>query len=133
MRYPPMQLLRMAVFASLILFVITLALSLSAHSKYDEVATEYKTVQLQAQEYGQIKKRWSIEDAKGDFEYFKNHPKVTKQEKRGDKYLFEFDNLNGSEFDHLSNKILNSMVMIKKLTLRRESGFKGSIIVEFEG
>jgi hypothetical protein len=58
---------------------------------------------------------------------------LTKQEKHGNKYHFEFNNLNISEFDHLSNKIFNSMLMIKKLTLRRESGSKGSIVMEVEG
>lgn len=133
MRYPPLQSLRMAVLVSFVLLVITLLVSLSAHSHYEEVAAEYKTLQLQAQEYEQIKNRWSIESSQGDFDYLKSHPKLTKQEKHGEKYLFEFNNLSASEFDHLSNKIFNSMLMIKKLTLRQESGSKGSIVVEVEG
>jgi hypothetical protein len=123
----------MAVLASLILFLIALLVALSAHSNYDDAIAEYKTVQMQAQAYEEIKKRWSIEGSKGDFEYLKTHPKITKHEKKRGKYLFEFENLSASEFDHLSNKILNSMLMITKLTLRKESGSKGAIIVEFEG
>lgn len=133
MKYPPLQSLRMAVLVSFILCVIALLVSLSAHSQYGEVSAEYKRVQMQAQEYEQIKNRWSIESSQSDFEYLKSHPKLIKQEKHGKKYLFEFNNLSGSEFDYLSNKIFNSMLMIKKLTLRQESGSKGSIIVEVEG
>ena len=66
------------------------------------------------------------------YEYLKVHPNLIKEEKRGKNITMQFDHLSSLEFNRLSNKILNSMLMIKKLTLKRQGNSQGSIFVEFE-
>lgn len=132
MRQIPLKPLSLAVLITFILFVIAIIVTLQLYFSYRDVVTEYKAVQAHTKEYDILKKRWSIDGSKNDIEYFKSHPNVTKQEKQRGKYRFEFENLSSSEFDRLSNSILNSMLMIKKLTLRKEGESKGVIHVEFE-
>ncbi|MDO9209067.1 MAG: hypothetical protein Q7T91_12535, partial [Sulfuricurvum sp.] len=79
-----------------------------------------------------VKTRWSHEASQNDLTYLKNHPSLTKEEKRGGSVYLEFNNLSSSEFNALSNKLLNSMLVIKKLTLQRNNASKGIITVEFE-
>lgn len=86
----------------------------------------------QTQTIDRYKKRWSTEESKNDIEYLKQHQSLVKHEKRGGNLYFEFDNLSSNEVDTLSNKILNSMLVIKKMTLKRSGESKGSIIVEIE-
>jgi hypothetical protein len=78
------------------------------------------------------KQRWSLEESKKDIEFFKQHQNLVKHEKRGGNLYFEFENLSSDEFNLLSNKILNSMLVIKKITFKRNGESKGSIIVEIE-
>lgn len=122
-----------AILATFAAGMIAAIAAMQAHSRYDEAVSESKALQTQAAEYVRIKQRWSLEASASDFEYLKNHARLSKQEKRGGRYRFEFDNLTALQFDHLANRILNSMMMIKKLTLRKNSDATGTIVVEVEG
>jgi hypothetical protein len=92
----------------------------------------HATLIHQAQAIDRYKKRWSAQESKNDIEYLKNHSNLVKHEKRGSNLYFEFDNLSLNEFNNVSNKILNSMLVIKKLTLKRNGESKGTIVVEIE-
>ncbi|HEX5709757.1 MAG TPA: hypothetical protein VFX68_00310, partial [Sulfuricurvum sp.] len=79
-----------------------------------------------------IKTRWSRETSQSDFSYLTAHPNLVKNEKQGGSITLEFNHLSSSEFNAIANKLLNSMLIIKKLSLQRSSDSKGIIIVEFE-
>ena len=114
-------------------FVVVTALgALWEHSAVKELLQEHATLAQQAKAIDLLKTRWSVQESQNDFEYLKNHPNLIKQEKRGSNVYFEYDNLSSLEFNRLSNKILNSMMVIKKLTLRRNDASKGVILVEIE-
>jgi hypothetical protein len=115
---------------ALIFFVAAAALLES--STVTELRSSHATLLHQTDAIDRFKKRWSTHDAKNDMEYLKNHPNLVKHEKRGGNHFFEFDNLSSDAFNTLSNKILNSMLVIKKLTLKQSRDSKGSIIVEIE-
>jgi len=113
-----------------------LLLSISAawyeHTKKEEVLEQQTLLETQINEYDSLKQRWSAEASQNVYAYLKSHPNLVKQQTRGGKSEMEFDHLSANDFDTLSNKILNSMLMIKKLTMQRASGAKGRIVVEFE-
>lgn len=100
--------------------------------KVQELAREQAILSQQAQETESLKKRWSVQNSQGDFDFLKNHFNLAKEEKRGKNTYFEYKNLSMREFDNLSNRILNSMLIIKKLTLQRDNMSKGTITVEVE-
>lgn len=102
------------------------------NSRYSGVMESYTQVQRQAQEYAQIKARHLIASSQDDFDYLEKHPKLVKKEKHGGTYRFEFDNLSASEFDRITNKILNSTLIVKKMSLNKNGSSKGSISVEIE-
>jgi len=97
----------------------------------NEVSLEnYTTLSKQVYEIETIKTRWSHETSQNDLAYLTAHPNLVKNEKQGGSITLEFNNLSSSEFNSIANKLLNSMLIIKKLTLKRGSSSKGIIIVE---
>lgn len=117
---------------TLTLIVVVAIGALLENSAVSELRYNHATLIHQTQAIERYKKRWSAQESKNDIEYLKNHINLVKHEKRGGNLYFEFDHLSSNEFDTLSNKILNSMLVIKKLTLKRNGESKGSIIVEIE-
>lgn len=93
---------------------------------------ESEILAQQAEAIQLIKKRWSVQESQNDFDYLKNHPLLIKQEKRGGNIYLEYDNLSSREFNAITNKLLNSMLNIKKLSLKRNGMSKGTIAVEIE-
>ncbi|MFZ3052177.1 MAG: hypothetical protein WA099_02130 [Sulfuricurvum sp.] len=126
------KVLTVSLLITLALVVITALVAVWEHSAVEELRQEHATLTQQAKTIDLLKTRWSVQESKNDFEYLQNHPNLVKQEKRGGNVYFEYDNLSSLEFNRLSNKILNSMLVIKKLTLRRNSASKGVILVEIE-
>ncbi|MFA6188104.1 MAG: hypothetical protein WC680_02380 [Sulfuricurvum sp.] len=124
--------LKVTLLVSLSLMVITILWASKEHATVQALCLEHKTLSQQAKEIGRLKKRWSTQESQIDFDFLKNHLNLVKQEKRGRNVYFEYENLSMSEFDQLSNKILNSMLVVKKLTLRRNNASKGTILVEIE-
>lgn len=114
------------------LIIISIIFQNNFHSTYKENVKEFVILKQESKEFDSLKKHWSIKSAQNDFDELKSNPKLITQEKRGDKYYFEFGNLSSSEFDMITNKILNSTMIIKKLSLNKNDNSKGSIIVEFE-
>lgn len=114
------------------LVVIAAIAALREHAAMDESTAQYESLSKDAKEYGMLKTRWSIQESQSVFDYLRNHPNRVKEEKRGGNIYLEFNNLSADEFNRLSNKILNSMLVIKKLTLQRNEASKGVIIVELE-
>ena len=102
------------------------------HTAKTELIVEQSRLNAEANEYRELKKRWSLKESQAVYAYLKSHPNRAKHEKRGGSVTMEFDNLSAVEFNRISNKILNSMLVVKKLTMKRDSGAKGSITVEFE-
>lgn len=100
--------------------------------RVQELAREDAVLSQQAKETESLKKRWSVQNSQSDFNFLENHFNLVKQEKRGANTYFEYKNLSMREFDNLSNRILNSMLIIKKLTLQHDSTSKGAITVEIE-
>lgn len=98
-----------------------------------EVSLEnYTTLSKQVYEIETIKTRWSHQASQTDFAYLAAHPNLVKNEKQGGSITLEFSHLSSSEFNRITNKLLNSMLIIKKLTLQRSSASKGMITVELE-
>jgi ABC-type molybdate transport system ATPase subunit len=114
-----------------LVFVFSTA-ALLENTTVSELRSNHATLIHQTQAIDRTKKRWSVEESKNDIAYLKQHQNLVKHEKRGGNLYFEFDNLSSNEFNTLSNKILNSMLVIKKITLKRTGESKGSIIVEIE-
>lgn len=124
--------LMLTLFITFILVVMASLWTLSEHSAVQELTHEQETLLQQTKEIGRLKSRWSTQEAQSDVDFLKNHPNLVKQEKRGGDVYFDYENLSMNEFDRLSNRILNSMLVIKKLTLRRNGTSKGIITVEIE-
>lgn len=125
----PLQTALLVAFAAVIVAGIA---ALKEQDAKEDLIAERINLGIQAQEYDLLKKRWSLSESQELYRYLQKHPNVTKNEKRGGNITMQFDNLSALEFNRLSNKILNSTLVIKKLTLQRNSNAKGSIIVEFE-
>lgn len=132
MKYTPEKTLHLAVLTTFVLIVIAGIFTLSGSSKYEESVQEYNTLSKQAKEIETFKTRWSTKASQNDLAYLKNHPSLSKEEKRGGSVYLEFNNLSSNEFNTLSNKLLNSMLVIKKLTLQRSNDSKGVITMEVE-
>lgn len=126
------KVLTLSLFITLALVAVTALGALWEHSAVEELRQEHTALAQQAKAIDLLKTQWSVQESKNDFEYLQNHPNLVKQEKRGGNVYFEYDNLSSLEFNRLSNKIFNSMMVIKKLTLRRNSASKGVILVEIE-
>lgn len=126
------KVLTLSLLITLVLVVITALGALWEHSAVEELQQEHATLTQQVKTIDLLKTRWGVQESQNEFEYLKNHPNLVKQEKRGGNVYFEYDNLSSLEFNRLSNKILNSMLVIKKLTLRRNNASKGVILVEIE-
>lgn len=114
-----------------LIFVVAIA-ALLENSAVTKLRYENTTLIHQTHSIDRYKKRWSAQESKNDIDYLNNHINLVKHEKRGGNLYFEFDHLSKNEFNALSNKILNSMLVIKKLTLKRNGESKGSIVVEIE-
>ena len=132
MKVTPLKPLNLAVAVAFCLVLVASAVALNEHSSLKDLLNEKLALQSQAHEIDELKKRWSLEESQSVYTYLKAHPNLIKEEKRGGKITMQFDQLTSAEFNRLSNKILNSMLMIKKLTLKRQGSSKGTIIVEFE-
>lgn len=132
MKYTPEKTVPLAILTTFFLIIIAGILTVKGSSDYEESVQEYTALSGQAKEIESLKTRWSHEASQNDLTYLKNHPSLTKEEKRGGSVYLEFNNLSSSEFNALSNKLLNSMLVIKKLTLQRNNASKGIITVEFE-
>jgi hypothetical protein len=132
MKYTPEKIVPLAILTTFFLIILAGILTVKGSSAYEESVQEYTALSGQAKEIESIKTRWSHEASQNDLTYLKNHPSLTKEEKRGGSVYLEFNNLSSSEFNALSNKLLNSMLVIKKLTLQRNNASKGIITVEFE-
>ncbi len=102
------------------------------NSEVADLADEHANLSQQTKAINLLKGRWSLQESQSDVEYFKNRPNLIKQEKRGGNMYLEYDNLSASEFNLLSNRMLNAMLVIKKLTFRHDSSGRGVIIVEIE-
>ncbi|MFH0709111.1 MAG: hypothetical protein V2A75_02800 [Pseudomonadota bacterium] len=126
------KILTLSLMITLALVVVTALGALWQHSAAKELQQEHAMLTQQAKTIDILKTRWGAQESHNEFEYLKNHPNLIKQEKRGGNVYFEYDNLSSLEFNRISNKILNSMLVIKKLTLRRNSASKGIILVEIE-
>ncbi len=126
------KILTLSLLITLALVVVTALGALWEHSAAKELRQEHATLTQQTKTIDLLKTRWGVQESLNEFEYLKNHPNLVKQEKRGGNVYFEYDNLSLLEFNRISNKILNSMLVIKKLTLRRNSASKGIILVEIE-
>jgi len=132
MKYTPEKTLPIAILMTFLLILIVGIFTISGSSSYKESVDEFGTLSQQAKEIETLKTRWSHEASQNDLVYLKNHPSLNKEEKRGGSVYLEFNNLSSNEFDTLSNKLLNSMLVIKKLTLQRKDDAKGIITVEVE-
>jgi hypothetical protein len=132
MKYTPEKIVPLAILTTFFLIILAGILTVKGSSAYEESVQEYTALSGQAKEIESVKTRWSHEASQNDLTYLKNHPSLTKEEKRGGSVYLEFNNLSSSEFNALSNKLLNSMLVIKKLTLQRNNASKGIITVEFE-
>lgn len=132
MKYTPEKIVPLAILTIFFLIILAGILTVKGSSDYEESVQEYTALSGQAKEIESLKTRWSHEASQNDLTYLKNHPSLTKEEKRGGSVYLEFNNLSSSEFNALSNKLLNSMLVIKKLTLQRNNASKGIITVEFE-
>ncbi|MDD2828323.1 MAG: hypothetical protein PHW18_01975 [Sulfuricurvum sp.] len=119
-------------FVMVVLVIVSMAAALWEYTNVSELREQQDALRAEVKEIESLKTRWSTQTSQSDFEYFKNHPNLTKQEKRGGNIYLEYNNLSSSEFNLLSNKLLNSMLVIKKMTLRHNGSSKGSIIVEIE-
>jgi hypothetical protein len=113
------------------IFVVATGLLLE-DSTMTELRYNHAILIHQTEAIDRTKKRWSAEESNNDIEYLKHHQSLIKHEKRGRNLYFEFENLSSNEFNILSNKILNSILVIKKITLKRNGESKGSIVVEIE-
>ncbi|MFA5215811.1 hypothetical protein [Sulfuricurvum sp.] len=116
----------------MVALIVLAGIGAREHSLAQELNEEHTLLLQQVKSIDLLKRRWSIQESQRDFEYLKNHPNLIKQEKRGGNVYFEYDNLSSSEFNILTNKLLNSMLVIKKLTLQRNGASKGYITVEIE-
>lgn len=126
------NLLKPAVLTVFVLLIISIIFALWENSIAVESQEENKVLSKQLNEIVLLKTRWSTKESKNDLEYLKNHPNLVKQERRGSNTYFEYDALSSKDFNQLSNTILNSMLVIKKLTLRRNGSSKGTILLEIE-
>lgn len=127
--------LRKLKFLLAIMIVLTLITAIAAimqTSSVTQLRENYAVLTKQIGIIELVKTRWSAQESQNDFNYLKNHPSLFKQEKHGENIYFEFDNLSSSEFNALSNKILNSMLKIKKISLKKNGVSKGYISVEIE-
>ncbi|WP_329658377.1 hypothetical protein [Sulfuricurvum sp.] len=124
--------LMLAVMITLALVIMSAIVAIWENIAVSELRNEYVLLTQQSEEIKLLKSRWSVEESKTDFEYLKNHPLLSKQERRGTNIYLEYDNLSSREFDSLSNKLLNSMLNIKKISLKRNGVSKGTISVEIE-
>lgn len=122
----------LALLITLALTIIMAVVAIMENSAVKELRAEHAILAQQSKSIEQLKTRWSVQESQNDFEYLKNHPLLIKQEKRGGNIYLEYDNLSSREFNALNNKLLNSMLNIKKLTLKRNGMSKGTIIVEIE-
>lgn len=132
MKFTPLNPLNLAAAVIFCLVLITAAVAVNERSDLKDLLSEKIALQSQAYEYDELKKRWSLKESQNVYNTLKTHPNLIKEEKRGKNITMHFDQLSSLEFNRLSNTILNSMLMIKKLTLKRQSSSKGTIIVEFE-
>lgn len=124
--------LQLSILTLFTLLIISIIAYLWENSNLVELQQENVTLSKQVDEIALLKTRWSTKESSNDFEYLKSHPNLVKQEKRAGNVYFEFDNLSSNDFNQLSNTILNSMLVIKKLTLRRNTASKGTILLEIE-
>lgn len=124
--------LQLSILTIFTLLIISIIAYLWENSNLVELQQENVTLSKQVDEIALLKTRWSTKESSNDFEYLKSHPNLVKQEKRAGNIYFEFDNLSSNDFNQLSNTILNSMLVIKKLTLRRNTASKGTILLEIE-
>lgn len=122
----------LALLITLALVIISAIAAIAENFSVQELRGNYAMLTQQADAINLLKTRWSVQESQSDFEYLKNHPLLIKQEKRGNNIYFEYDNLSAKEFNALSNKLLNSMLNIKKLSLKRNGMSKGTITVEIE-
>lgn len=124
--------LQLSIITIFVLLLISMLAYLWENSNLVELQQENLTLSKQVDEIALLKARWSSKESSNDLEFLKSHPNLVKQEKRGGNVYFEFDNLASNDFNQLSNTILNSMLVIKKITLRRNTASKGTILLEIE-
>lgn len=132
MNYTPEKRLSLAVIITLSLILITGIFALSSSSSLEESQNDSTTLSLQAKEIENLKTRWSTTASQNELTYLKTLPSMSKEERRGGALYLEFTNLSSSDFNLIANKLLNSMLVIKKLTLQRNNDSKGFISVEVE-
>lgn len=118
--------------AAIVLVLTSALIERYADAKKGQVLAEYQHLKEQNDEYVSLKERWSLQSSQSSYEYFTSHPNLIKQEQRGGKIILEFDHLNEDDFNDLTNKILNSMLIIKKLSMQRSDTKEGKIVVEFQ-
>ncbi|MFA6145308.1 MAG: hypothetical protein WCW84_05740 [Sulfurimonas sp.] len=132
MNYTPEKRLSLAVIITLSLILIMGIFALSSLSSLEESQNDNTTLSLQAKEIENLKTRWSTTASQNELTYLKTLPSMSKEERRGGALYLEFTNLSSNDFNLIANKLLNSMLVIKKLTLQRNTDSKGFISVEVE-
>jgi len=132
MKYTPKNKLTLALMLTFAFIVIGGIFALSSSSSLEEAQNDGITLTLQAKEIESLKTRWASSSSQNELTTLKTLPSMTKEERRGGAVYLEFTNLSSSDFNHIANKLLNSMLVIKKLTLQRNSGSKGFISVEID-
>lgn len=130
MKITPEKTVPLSVVITSVLILLAGILVLRGISDNEVSLENYTTLSKQVHEIETIKTRWSHETSQNDLTYLTAHPNLVKNEKQGGSITLEFNNLSSSEFNSIANKLLNSMLIIKKLTLKRGSSSKGIIIVE---
>ncbi|MGD9717525.1 MAG: hypothetical protein AB7U26_10660 [Sulfuricurvum sp.] len=119
--------------AALLLVALSALLAWNGHTRYEEALDTYRTVEFQTSEYKALHEKLAYDPASERIVLLKAHPKLIRSEKTRSGVLFEFSPLSAAEFDTISNKILNSPFVIKKLLMKHDDNHRGTIIVEFEG
>ncbi|HEX5711106.1 MAG TPA: hypothetical protein VFX68_07140 [Sulfuricurvum sp.] len=132
MKITPEKIVPLSVVITSVLILLGGIFALRGVSENELSLENYTTLSKQVYEIETIKTRWSHEASQSDFAYLTAHPNLVKNERQGGSITLEFNHLSSSEFNTIANKLLNSMLIIKKLTLQRSSASRGIIIVELE-
>lgn len=105
---------------------------MNERNTHADLMEEYHAVKRDTSEYDALKRHRSAQENQNDLSYLISHPLLIKQEKRGGRLYLEYANLPSSDFNEIANRLLNSALVIKKISLTRQNGAKGNIVVELE-
>ncbi|MEF3192524.1 MAG: hypothetical protein K6347_08300 [Campylobacterales bacterium] len=98
-----------------------------------EQARENQYLRFEGEQIRLLKEKWENKNRiKAEIEQFATHPKLTKNESKGNRHLMEFSGVAPDEVNDLANKLLNSLFVIRTLEIKRTSAETASIVVEFD-